>query len=197
MTYIKNIWVDQSVERPKTYDITNNSDGSVTLIDSFGIITELGTPVNADNMNHIEEGIENNDLRITAFENNDLRITALENTLNALNTVVPDYSAKVSKSKGTMYEAESDVLVTAFAGTASNTVTTKEARAGIYLYNPEGELELEAVNTSLSSSGTNAHGFVEVVVPKGWRYQIELVINGNVTNRMTAYEIPFKTVGGN
>lgn len=58
MTYIKNIWVDQDVERPKTYDVTNNQDGSITLTDSFGIVTELGTPVNATNMNHIEEGIE-------------------------------------------------------------------------------------------------------------------------------------------
>lgn len=63
MAYIKNNWVDQSVERPKTYEMTNNSDGSVTLIDSFGLVSELGTPVNADNMNRIEEGIEACDLR--------------------------------------------------------------------------------------------------------------------------------------
>lgn len=68
MTYIKNVWVDQEVERPKTYEMTNNSDGSVTLIDSFGLVLEMGTPVSADNMNHIEEGIENNDQRITILE---------------------------------------------------------------------------------------------------------------------------------
>ena len=58
MAYIKNVWKDQNVERPRTYDFQTNSDGSVTLIDSFGNVTELGTPVNADNMNHIEDGIE-------------------------------------------------------------------------------------------------------------------------------------------
>lgn len=80
MTYIKNTWVDQEVERPKTYEITNNSDGSVTLIDSFGLVTELGTPVNADNMNHIEEGIENNDQRITVLEEEGERVnTSLSN----------------------------------------------------------------------------------------------------------------------
>lgn len=63
MAYVKNNWVDQEVERPKTYEMTNNADGSVTLIDSFGLVTELGTPVNADNMNHIEEGIAGCDLR--------------------------------------------------------------------------------------------------------------------------------------
>lgn len=59
MAYVKNIWVDQDVERPKTYEVTNNQDGSITLTDSFGLVTELGTPVNAANMNHIEDGIAN------------------------------------------------------------------------------------------------------------------------------------------
>ena len=58
MAYIKNIWVDQDVERPKTYEVTNNEDGSITLTDSFGLVTELGTPVNETNMNHIEDGID-------------------------------------------------------------------------------------------------------------------------------------------
>lgn len=49
---------DQNVERPKTYDIINNPDGSITLIDSFGNIEELGTPINAENMNHIEDAID-------------------------------------------------------------------------------------------------------------------------------------------
>ena len=58
MAYIKNTWVDQDVERPKTYEVTNNQDGSITLTDSFGLVTELGTPVNETNMNHIEDGID-------------------------------------------------------------------------------------------------------------------------------------------
>lgn len=57
MTYVLNNWVDQDVERPRTYEVTTNMDGSITLIDSFGLVTELGTPVNAVNMNHIEGGI--------------------------------------------------------------------------------------------------------------------------------------------
>lgn len=57
MAYVKNVWTDQDVERPRTYRMTENQDGSVTLIDDFGLVTDLGTPVNADNMNHIEDGI--------------------------------------------------------------------------------------------------------------------------------------------
>lgn len=59
MAYIKNTWVDQKVQRPKTYNFTTNDDGSTTLIDAFGNVEELGTPVNADNMNHIEDGLAN------------------------------------------------------------------------------------------------------------------------------------------
>lgn len=59
MAYVKNTWVDQKVQRPKTYNFTNNDDGSTTLIDAFVNVEELGTPVNADNMNHIEDGLAN------------------------------------------------------------------------------------------------------------------------------------------
>ena len=62
MGYVKNTWVDQDVERPKTYEVTTNQDGSITLTDSFGNVTELGTPVNAVNMNHIEDGLARTDL---------------------------------------------------------------------------------------------------------------------------------------
>lgn len=57
MTYQKINFLDQEVERPRTYEMQQNTDGTVTLVDSFGIITEIGTPINRDNMNHIEEGI--------------------------------------------------------------------------------------------------------------------------------------------
>lgn len=57
MAYNKTVWIDQDVENPRTYTQRKNDDGSVTLLDHFGTITELGTPVNAENMNKIEEGI--------------------------------------------------------------------------------------------------------------------------------------------
>lgn len=57
MTYQKINFKDQNVQRPRTYQFQTNQDGTNTLIDSFGVITELGTPINAQNMNHIEDGI--------------------------------------------------------------------------------------------------------------------------------------------
>lgn len=55
--YKKTIWHDQQVERPKTYEFVQNSDGSYKCLDSFGEVVNLGTPLNAANLNKIEEGI--------------------------------------------------------------------------------------------------------------------------------------------
>jgi len=85
MAYIKNTWVDQDVERPKTYEVTNNQDGSITLTDSFGLVTELGTPVNAVNMNHIEDGIYTNDTNIGDLT--DLTTTAKTDLVSAINEI--------------------------------------------------------------------------------------------------------------
>lgn len=58
MAYIKTDWKDRLVERPRTFTMQQNVDGSVTLNASEGEILEAGTPVNALNMNKIEDGIE-------------------------------------------------------------------------------------------------------------------------------------------
>lgn len=58
MAYSPRTWVDRQVERPKTYNLQENGDGSVTLLPAEGIIIEAGTPLIADNMNQIEEGLE-------------------------------------------------------------------------------------------------------------------------------------------
>lgn len=59
MAYTKTEWKDQNVENPRTYSVIDNGDSTVTLMDAFGTVTELGTPVNAENMNKIENGIAN------------------------------------------------------------------------------------------------------------------------------------------
>ena len=59
MAYQKTEWKDQNVENPRTYSMRDNGNDTVTLLDAFGTVTELGTPVNAENMNKIENGIAN------------------------------------------------------------------------------------------------------------------------------------------
>lgn len=97
MAYQKTVWKDQDVENPRTYVERDNGDGTVTLLDAFGEVTELGTPVNATNMNHIENGIEevdNSTVHKTGNETitgvktfqGDNRITVLQNSTVTYNT---------------------------------------------------------------------------------------------------------------
>ena len=64
MAYQKTVWKDQDVENPRTYVLRDNGDDTTTLLDAFGTVTELGTPVNAANMNKIENGIADLDVKI-------------------------------------------------------------------------------------------------------------------------------------
>lgn len=59
MPYTKKVWVDRSVERPLTYTVTENLDGSITLVPAEGTIITAGTPITAANMNAHEDGIFN------------------------------------------------------------------------------------------------------------------------------------------
>ena len=54
----RRFWKDRVVEKPRTYNIQNNPDGTVTLIPAPGAILEAGTPVNAANLNGLEEDLE-------------------------------------------------------------------------------------------------------------------------------------------
>lgn len=57
-------WQDRIVEKPRTFTIQNNADGTVTLLPSPGNIIQEGTPMNAANMNGLETDIINMKRRI-------------------------------------------------------------------------------------------------------------------------------------
>lgn len=59
MGYVKNTWVDQ--EGQVRYTETED-DGYKIFTANYDEVTELGTPVNATNMNHIEDGLALSDL---------------------------------------------------------------------------------------------------------------------------------------
>ena len=71
MAYEKTIWKDHIVEKPRTYrQIINEDDGTIQLDPVTGDIIQQGTPVNAKNLNHLEEGVAGVEGRITEQENN-------------------------------------------------------------------------------------------------------------------------------
>lgn len=57
MAYVKTNWKDRVVERPNTYTMVDNGNGTITLTPVPGQIIERGTPLNAENLNKIEDAI--------------------------------------------------------------------------------------------------------------------------------------------
>lgn len=51
-------WQDHSAEKPHTYTMTDNGDGTVTLTPAQGTVYQQGTAVNAANLNNIEDRID-------------------------------------------------------------------------------------------------------------------------------------------
>jgi hypothetical protein len=78
MAYVKNIWVDR--EGQVRYHETIDDDGALIFTPDYEKVTEIGTPVNADNMNHIEDGIGEHEERITNLENNNAAANFLNKT---------------------------------------------------------------------------------------------------------------------
>jgi hypothetical protein len=61
MVYTPTTWENREVERPRTYIMTTNDDGTVTLTPSEGQVFAAGTPLDAANLNNMEQQIALND----------------------------------------------------------------------------------------------------------------------------------------
>lgn len=58
VTYNRTVWKNHIVKRPRTYTSVNNDDNSRTDTPAPGEIIQQGTPLNEDNLNNIEQGVE-------------------------------------------------------------------------------------------------------------------------------------------
>lgn len=57
MPHARNVWKDHMVERPRTYSMIENEDGTYTLVPQPGTVFQQGTPQSANHFNRIEETI--------------------------------------------------------------------------------------------------------------------------------------------
>ena len=62
--YEKHKWQDRAVEYPNRYREVQENDGTVTHIKEPGRVIQEGTPMTAENFNHMEEGIFANSLLV-------------------------------------------------------------------------------------------------------------------------------------
>lgn len=157
MAYVKNTWVDQKVQRPKTYNFTNNDDGSTTLIDAFGNVEELGTPVNADNMNHIEDGLANVGLWIyspTVEYNKDDAVLTVNNDKIVL------YKSKQDNNKGNALTNINYWEEVKLGGSSSLEVCD----IGTALYIDETKGLRRRLNGQIVDANANTQGFIDKLV---------------------------------
>ncbi len=120
MTYTKTVWKDQDVENPRTYILRDNGDDTTTLLDAFGTVTEIGTPVNAQNMNHIENGIADLDNAVV-HKTGDETITGVKTFTSEVNFSAGNSLTKVIQQDDEnfcIYKNDIPILAT---GTDANT----------------------------------------------------------------------------
>lgn len=69
MAYTPTVWTNREVEKPRTYVMTDNGDGTITLTPSEGTVFTSGTPIDAVTMNKIEDELVAQDTNLTTFSN--------------------------------------------------------------------------------------------------------------------------------
>lgn len=85
MTYQKTLWKNRLVERPRTFKMLQNADGSVTLDPAEGQIIEAGTPINAGNLNKIEDTLEAHESHLAEIMTDDERLTEAKDLTGSIN----------------------------------------------------------------------------------------------------------------
>lgn len=146
MAYTPTNWKDRDVENPRTYTARQNEDGSITFFDAPGTINEAGTPVNAENMNKIEEQLYKNDLErkitkcITEIPQ-DIKLEMNDGvlTLKAGSKVyVPNgFEADGTTPKFDVVVIENDVVANSVSANGECTLYYEQARNRIILYYTE------------------------------------------------------------
>ena len=110
--YNKTKWQDRIVQNPSTFTTRDNGDGTVTLIPAPGTVTSQGTPVKAEYMNNMEQGICDAHEEIESIKENYLptthasasfaynsstgRITYNKTDVKVLNSINAENSTKVN-----------------------------------------------------------------------------------------------------
>jgi hypothetical protein len=61
MAYVATVWENREVEFARRYIMTTNADGTVTLTPSEGTVFANGTPLDAANLNKLEQQVAAND----------------------------------------------------------------------------------------------------------------------------------------
>jgi hypothetical protein len=138
--YIKTLWQDRAVQYPNRYDKSGETSTSVTLVANPGTVTQAGTPVNATNMNKIENAIESilgkDNTSIlqkmsTTLETDTRTVAITRNAMGKVSLVEEKNGSTVIKSTTINYDSKYKVTsVVEVAGGVTVTLTLNRDTAG-------------------------------------------------------------------
>lgn len=92
LSYDKQLWKDHITQYPNRYTIITNPDGTIELKNANGNIIQQGTPVDAEHLNHIEDGLSN------LYAN----LSSISGDLTEQNLNIIDLAAEVEVLKAAM-----------------------------------------------------------------------------------------------
>lgn len=103
MAYVPTTWENREVEKPRTYIMTDNGDGTITLTPSEGQVFAAGTPLDAANLNKMETQIIANDTNKVNKSGDTMTGTLNVPTLNATTAL-----KEAGVSLASIYQAKGD-----------------------------------------------------------------------------------------
>lgn len=161
MSYVKTSWKDRVVERPNTYTMTDNGNGTVTLTPVPGQIIERGTPLNAENLNKIEDAIVETNAQLSQV-----------NSLKVGNGVLATMSDLGQDIKEAMIGGNTNIPVVGVGSVNNVNINSKQVTPD-KLTNTitinVGDLPIYQENAVINPNGTisksNSYNIVEYVMP--------------------------------
>lgn len=148
LQYVRTIWKNRRVQRPRTYTEQANSDGSRTDTPAPGLVEQEGTPLNEDNLNNIEAGI-------VALVN---AVNAMQATMDAFQAALAAYNTRIQNNERGISDAQ--------------TVNEQQSAAIVNLTRAhnalaEDEEDLEEGVAAHAANRSNPHGVTKAQVGLG------------------------------
>lgn len=139
---------DRVVERPNTYRMVNNGDGTVTLTRANGNVLEEGTPLNSENLNAMQDFVFTtvNEM-ITYWEDYSHMLGHDVNTVFNANGSITETIINVGNSqqlaqKDTVFNSDGSILETYIWHNVKKKFTVKT------IFNADGSIKYEVREVS-------------------------------------------------
>ena len=127
MAYEPTVWQNREVEKPRTYIMTDNLDGTFTLTPSEGEVFVAGTPLDAVNLNKMETQIAVNDANKVNIDGDTLTGPLTGTVINAT-TALQEAGVNLE----TKYQAKGDYAPTGRYIASEYDVNGIRINAGLY-----------------------------------------------------------------